>query len=133
MIRRPPRSTLFPYTTLFRSLPDRMPELLALLHVLAGRVERPARDADHLRPDADAAGVERFDRHLVALADLAHHARSRQLHAVEDQLAGGGSSNPELVLPLADRKALAATLHRERRDALVPLREVGVGDRKSVV
>src|SRR5260221_9839485 len=23
MIRRPPRSTLFPYTTLFRSLPDR--------------------------------------------------------------------------------------------------------------
>src|SRR2546422_11576551 len=47
MIRRPPRSTLFPYTTLFRS---------------------------------------------------------------------------------ADRKALAATLHRERRDALVPLREVGVGE-----
>src|SRR3712207_7395132 len=25
MIRRPPRSTLFPYTTLFRSAPDRMP------------------------------------------------------------------------------------------------------------
>src|SRR5207247_343989 len=74
------------------------------------------------------AGVERFDRHLVALADLADHARPRQLHAVEDQLAGGGGSNPELVLPLADRKALAATLHRERRDALVPPREVGVGE-----
>src|SRR3712207_7961783 len=25
MIRRPPRSTLFPYTTLFRSQPDRLP------------------------------------------------------------------------------------------------------------
>src|SRR5262245_64866298 len=25
MIRRPPRSTLFPYTTLFRSAPDRAP------------------------------------------------------------------------------------------------------------
>src|SRR2546427_1066061 len=25
MIRRPPRSTLFPYTTLFRSLPDDIP------------------------------------------------------------------------------------------------------------
>src|SRR5256885_7408187 len=25
MIRRPPRSTLFPYTTLFRSLPQRQP------------------------------------------------------------------------------------------------------------
>src|SRR5258708_21225706 len=24
MIRRPPRSTLFPYTTLFRSIPDRL-------------------------------------------------------------------------------------------------------------
>src|SRR5438132_9190824 len=29
MIRRPPRSTLFPYTTLFRSLPKRMRERLA--------------------------------------------------------------------------------------------------------
>src|SRR3712207_8201454 len=27
MIRRPPRSTLFPYTTLFRSVPDRAPSL----------------------------------------------------------------------------------------------------------
>src|SRR2546425_4792609 len=27
MIRRPPRSTLFPYTTLFRSLPDGIPAL----------------------------------------------------------------------------------------------------------
>src|SRR2546425_2086511 len=26
MIRRPPRSTLFPYTTLFRSLPERVAE-----------------------------------------------------------------------------------------------------------
>src|SRR2546427_2086446 len=26
MIRRPPRSTLFPYTTLFRSVPEKQPE-----------------------------------------------------------------------------------------------------------
>src|SRR5256885_2880933 len=32
MIRRPPRSTLFPYTTLFRSLAE---DLHALAHVLA--------------------------------------------------------------------------------------------------
>src|SRR5687767_15950037 len=31
MIRRPPRSTLFPYTTLFRSLPDRVIVLLVLI------------------------------------------------------------------------------------------------------
>ena len=30
MIRRPPRSTLFPYTTLFRSLPDSVLQLLAV-------------------------------------------------------------------------------------------------------
>src|SRR2546430_4531750 len=28
MIRRPPRSTLFPYTTLFRSLPEDLPETI---------------------------------------------------------------------------------------------------------
>src|SRR2546422_5403889 len=33
MIRRPPRSTLFPYTTLFRSL-DALAELLDSLHVV---------------------------------------------------------------------------------------------------
>src|SRR5258707_8085138 len=31
MIRRPPRSTLFPYTTLFRSLPGGASQLAALL------------------------------------------------------------------------------------------------------
>src|SRR5687767_15352169 len=32
MIRRPPRSTLFPYTTLFRSLPWEYRELILLRH-----------------------------------------------------------------------------------------------------
>src|SRR5574342_137090 len=33
MIRRPPRSTLFPYTTLFRSEPMVSPELLTLVNI----------------------------------------------------------------------------------------------------
>src|SRR5205809_5757076 len=37
MIRRPPRSTLFPYTTLFRSLP---PEHAAVADVLRGHQRR---------------------------------------------------------------------------------------------
>src|SRR5437899_7960776 len=37
MIRRPPRSTLFPYTTLFRS---RMPHDLSHLGFLAGQIGR---------------------------------------------------------------------------------------------
>src|SRR3712207_7716705 len=40
MIRRPPRSTLFPYTTLFRSLPRRAEVRWQVLHVL-GEDQRP--------------------------------------------------------------------------------------------
>src|SRR3712207_8298060 len=39
MIRRPPRSTLFPYTTLFRSLVVRLPRALERLGLL-GRVRQ---------------------------------------------------------------------------------------------
>src|SRR5437763_2188536 len=47
MIRRPPRSTLFPYTTLFRSLERDVP-VLALRHRHALRLERLQR-ADQLQ------------------------------------------------------------------------------------
>src|SRR2546421_8351084 len=48
MIRRPPRSTLFPYTTLFRSLGGRLAcaeDHLALAPVVARRLTRGARQA----------------------------------------------------------------------------------------
>src|SRR5260221_2042361 len=38
MIRRPPRSTLFPYTTLFRSLDEQFPARVSA-HVLSEEVE----------------------------------------------------------------------------------------------
>src|SRR3712207_8425148 len=57
MIRRPPRSTLFPYTTLFRSV-VLVHDAVAAVHVPghAGDVERLAavvalHQADHLRRD----------------------------------------------------------------------------------
>src|SRR3712207_7979132 len=37
MIRRPPRSTLFPYTTLFRSPRSRLPEVLANTYRIGAR------------------------------------------------------------------------------------------------
>src|SRR3712207_7843543 len=45
MIRRPPRSTLFPYTTLFRSLAaaTRRVNLANLLHWAAANVQHPGR------------------------------------------------------------------------------------------
>src|SRR3712207_8114563 len=51
MIRRPPRSTLFPYTTLFRS--DRRQGPRRALHVADRRPERPRLR----RPGAERPGV----------------------------------------------------------------------------
>src|SRR3712207_8603488 len=52
MIRRPPRSTLFPYTTLFRSARrlalDQLEHLLAVLVVVAGRIEVRRQRVDQL-------------------------------------------------------------------------------------
>src|SRR2546425_7607017 len=73
MIRRPPRSTLFPYTTLFRSAPQR-DRLLAVvdeqdlqLPAIAG-VDEPGRIEDRhtLRPG------ERSEEHTSELQSLAY-------------------------------------------------------------
>src|SRR3712207_6859231 len=45
MIRRPPRSTLFPYTTLFRSLPDDPPADGLPGHVVQGEQRHDRRTA----------------------------------------------------------------------------------------
>src|SRR2546426_3406074 len=55
MIRRPPRSTLFPYTTLFRS-PRRRHEAVPVFHRAADRA------VQHARRDLAAVGGEPGDR-----------------------------------------------------------------------
>src|SRR2546427_8896054 len=59
MIRRPPRSTLFPYTTLFRSVADVATRLRALAGV--ARVDRPG----DLAPKDTADPVSRRGMHQV--------------------------------------------------------------------
>ena len=86
-------------------------------------VERALRQAEHLRADADAALVERLDRDLVALADLAEHVGRGHDAVVEEQLAGAAGADAELVFLLADGEAGRAALDEERRDAVV----AGVG------
>src|SRR2546427_11208692 len=92
MIRRPPRSTLFPYTTLFRSLP-----LPPALRRVAPRGLRPARDVDH------AAGGRRqraLLRRLLLRRRLAGRAAARRgllegtraaPRALREARAAGGS------------------------------------------
>src|SRR5262245_64652745 len=69
MIRRPPRSTLFPYTTLFRSGGDHQVAVARLDGHLAHRHRREIA-ALELRP-ADAA-VERSEEHTSELQSLRH-------------------------------------------------------------
>src|SRR3989442_4753217 len=72
MIRRPPRSTLFPYTTLFRSL-DLLPE--QLVHVIdevledAHVADRLDRDLALLRP---GGGDTRSEEHTSELQSRPH-------------------------------------------------------------
>src|SRR3712207_8510084 len=75
MIRRPPRSTLFPYTTLFRSVD---------LHAgLRGAVEGPDHlgvdERVHLRDDVAAAALARVRRlALDQLDEPLAHVRDRK-------------------------------------------------------
>src|SRR2546421_6800527 len=62
MIRRPPRSTLFPYTTLFRSLP---PERSLHRVDQLGAVRRPGRGAGAATWSPD--GTERSEEHTSEL------------------------------------------------------------------
>src|SRR5215203_6578437 len=106
MIRRPPRSTLFPYTTLFRSCrsDDRLQPF--------GR---------HLDPAADALVVEdrRAERHAAAGLEQAraHRFRHRPL-AVE---IGG-------LLVLARLRNADAVAVGRRVLTLRPFRDEGVAD-----
>src|SRR3989441_6169442 len=67
MIRRPPRSTLFPYTTLFRSSPLQRPPLEVQDQRLPGQVL-----AGHRHADADPTRIERSEEHTSELQSLAY-------------------------------------------------------------
>src|SRR5258708_8507551 len=71
MIRRPPRSTLFPYTTLFRSVPV-LPDGLPRAAVRGFARQPQVADRDHARPAGIGAiaigkGVELLDRKSTRL------------------------------------------------------------------
>src|SRR5256884_7268386 len=68
MIRRPPRSTLFPYTTLFRSLIERGAAVMGLLEDAADLARRRALHVGRPeRPGRQYRGAAREDRKSTRL------------------------------------------------------------------
>src|SRR2546430_17009490 len=116
MIRRPPRSTLFPYTTLFRS-PDEMLDLSyeqmldqitqvkrGLVSITASRKQLELQErqlqhtVDHLQEQAKAALAQ-------GKGDLAREALSRTA-AAQSQIDGIRPQGPQ---PAAEQRKLAPT------------------------
>src|SRR2546426_8085107 len=71
MIRRPPRSTLFPYTTLFRSRV--LPEMSAKVHFLP----RPSRVAVDTQPVLVVPGTSVVERNGRSVVFVVERGRAR--------------------------------------------------------
>src|SRR2546427_12951189 len=105
MIRRPPRSTLFPYTTLFRS------QLVEQIEI----VEREIRDVLDPRGvrRAAVAGMAR-EVHGEALREalLERKPASRAAGAVEEEQGGARAGGQEVDRSRADRETAALDRHQ---------------------
>src|SRR2546427_5531608 len=98
MIRRPPRSTLFPYTTLFRSPAD---------HPAAGELRRATAGTSAGR---DAGGLD---------AGGPAHRDPAALQAVRARPAGAEASGAGRRAPGAGRYDGSSEGHRERSPVVV--------------
>src|SRR3712207_7556315 len=99
MIRRPPRSTLFPYTTLFRSL--------------RRREERPPQQPAQRVPGDEALRAADARRRRVV--------RLRQLTARHRRQARGGLRSEEHTSELQSRQYLVCRLLLEKKKKYVPI------------
>src|SRR2546427_3049073 len=87
MIRRPPRSTLFPYTTLFRSLAEGQPAGAGAIVVHVG-VHGPLEQVARVRRQAAHPGVK--------VDDLVGVVRLPELHQTEAVAARSEEHTSEL-------------------------------------
>src|SRR2546422_322931 len=111
MIRRPPRSTLFPYTTLFRS-PGRRLRHREQLHELGGR--HPALDVDHvalhLGKDRAHAAERKQRQHGKVETQLEENQRSSPLDKSIPTAAATGTTMSSDTRPIATARKQAAII-----------------------
>src|SRR5256885_3417837 len=104
MIRRPPRSTLFPYTTLFRSARRRIERAD---HVQEGALSHPARTDQrrHLAGgEREAGAAQHVDLLLAEPVGLVHFARFDERSqlippAARPPARGGSPWSPDTTSP----------------------------------
>src|SRR3712207_9216570 len=114
MIRRPPRSTLFPYTTLFRSL-DRVLYFASSIVTWVDREER-ANDIDLLRSRVEEE-IQQLEEDRDEEVDQAQAVRTKR-----ESVIRGESSPDELTeeyadIPEEEREAAIARVRTEEKGA----------------
>src|SRR2546430_10176830 len=85
MIRRPPRSTLFPYTTLFRSL--RVGHLLAETREVGGENRRGEFHGAHVLDASKMLRMEASSRALNSASDCWADRKSTRLNSSHSQIS----------------------------------------------
>src|SRR5256886_7713620 len=99
MIRRPPRSTLFPYTTLFRSLAETDHKLAGLNGEV--KVLIPKKAMDEVEKLSSAAGA---DAHIEFAKDESHLFFQVGHRLLISRILTGQFPNYEAVLPRDNNK-----------------------------
>src|SRR2546422_10497945 len=131
MIRRPPRSTLFPYTTLFRSevnpakaartpkLERRLPDHLdrAEIGLLFEEAERRAA-AGGFREGRDLTMLELFYSTGIRLSELAG-LNEQDIDLVSDQLKVRGKGKKERIVPVGKHAGRALRRYYRLRDVVL--------------
>src|SRR2546427_3744687 len=85
MIRRPPRSTLFPYTTLFRSPPHRRDLVEILIAEAQPDILGVTRDRDACHRRAKA--IETFHRRHIEIGRAVEDRKSTRLNSSHSQIS----------------------------------------------
>src|SRR5256885_11079038 len=147
MIRRPPRSTLFPYTTLFRSEFRRMieptlaaraaahasaEEITQMAEILGRQKEKVDRGELAIEEDSEfhyAIALARSEEHTSELQSPCNLVCRLLLETTEQQLTDLGGGELEKS-HLADPTPLAGVGHAEGLDGA---RELGAGDTQQLV